>query len=122
MFADATIAVPNIEAGKVVALGTSAAQQSTLLPSVPPIATTVAGYDWQAWQGIVAPAGTPKDIVAKLSDELQKIQATTEFKEQLFRFGMESFPPQTPEQFAAMIAAEQPRWVKAIKESGAKVD
>jgi hypothetical protein len=73
-----------------------------------------------AWQGIVAPAGTPKDIVAKLSDELQKIQATTEFKEQLFRFGMESFPPQTPEQFAAMIAAEQPRWVKAIRNRARK--
>jgi tripartite-type tricarboxylate transporter receptor subunit TctC len=105
-----------------VALGTSAAKPTTLLPAIPPIAATVPGFDWQAWQGIVAPAGTPREIVAKLSDELQKIQATPEFKEQLFRFGMEPFPPQTPEQFAAMIAAEQPRWAKAIKESGAKVD
>jgi len=122
MFADATIAVPNIEAGKVVALGTSAAQQSTLLPSVPPIATTVAGYDWQAWQGIVAPAGTPKDIVNRLASELAKIEATPEFKAQLTKFGMEPLPPQSPEQFAAMIAAEQPLWSKAIKDSGAKVD
>lgn len=122
MFSDATVAVPNIQAGKVVALGTSAAKPTTLLPAIPPIAVTVPGFDWQAWQGIVAPAGTPKDIVARLSDELQKIQATPEFKEQLFRFGMEPFPPQTPEQFAAMIAGEQPRWVKAIKDSGAKVD
>jgi tripartite-type tricarboxylate transporter receptor subunit TctC len=122
MFSDATVAAPNIQAGKVVALGTSAAKPTTLLPAIPPIAATVPGFDWQAWQGIVAPAGTPKDIVTRLSDELQKIQATPEFKEQLFRFGMESFPPQTPDQFAAMIAAEQPRWVKAIKESGAKVD
>ncbi|MEO8136678.1 MAG: tripartite tricarboxylate transporter substrate binding protein [Betaproteobacteria bacterium] len=122
MFSDATVAVPNIQAGKVVALGTSAAKQTTLLPAVPPIAVTVAGFDYQAWQGIVAPAGTPKEIVAKLSEELQKIQATPEFKEQLFKFGMEPFAPQTPEQFAAMIAAEQPLWAKAIKESGAKVD
>ena len=122
MFADATIAVPNIEAGKVVALGTSAAQQSTLLPSVPPIATTVAGYDWQAWQGIVAPAGTPKDIVNRLASELAKIEATPDFKAQLTKFGMEPLPPQSPEQFAAMIAAEQPVWSKAIKDSGAKVD
>jgi len=122
MFSDATIAVPNIQAGKVVALGTSAAKATTLLPAIPPIAATVPGFDWQAWQGIVAPAGTPKDIVAKLSDELQKIQASPEFKEQLIRFGMEPFPPQTPEQFAAMIAAEQPRWAKAIRDSGAKVD
>lgn len=122
MFADATIAVPNIQAGKVTALGTSAAKPTTLVPGVPPIAATVPGFDWQAWQGIVAPAGTPKDIVAKLSDELQRIQSTPEFREQLVKFGMEPFAPQTPEQFAAMIAAEQPLWAKAIKDSGAKVD
>ena len=122
MFSDATIAVPNIKAGKVVALGTSAAKQTLLLPSVPPIANSVPGFDWEAWQGIVAPAGTPKDIVARLADELQKIEASPEFKEQLFKFGMDPLPPQTPEQFAATIKAEQPRWAKAIKDSGAKVD
>ena len=122
MFADATIAVPNIRAGKVVALGTSAAKPTALVPDVPPIAVTVPGFDWQAWQGIVAPAGTPRDIVARMSTELQKIQAAPEFREQLVRFGMDPFPPQSPEQFAAMIAAEQPRWAKAIRESGAKVD
>ena len=122
MFADATIAVPNIQAGKVTALGTSVAKQTTLLPSVPPIAMSVAGFDWQAWQGVVAPAGTPRDVVVKLSGELQKIQATPEFREQLFKFGMEPTAPHSPEQFAAIIAAEQPRWAKAIKVSGAKVD
>ena len=54
--------------------------------------------------------------------ELQKIQATPEFRDQLFRFGMEPFAPQTSEQFAATIEAEQPRWAKAIKDSGARVD
>ena len=122
MFSDATVAVPNIQAGKVVALGTSAAKPTALVPGVPPIAATVAGFDWQAWQGIVAPAGTPKEIVARLSAELQKIQAAPEFREQLVRFGMEPFPPQTPAEFAAMIASEQPRWAKAVKDSGAKVD
>ena len=89
MFADATVALPNIQAGKVTALGTSAAKQTTLLPSVPPIAATVPGFDWQAWQGIVAPAGTPPEIVGRLSAELQRIQATPEFREQLVKFGME---------------------------------
>ena len=122
MFSDATVAVPNIQAGKVTALGTSAAKPTTLVAGVQPIGATVAGFDWQAWQGIVAPAGTPKEIVTKLSEELQRIQATPEFREQLVKFGMEPFAPQTPEQFAAMIAAEQPLWAKAIRESGAKVD
>jgi tripartite-type tricarboxylate transporter receptor subunit TctC len=122
MFADATVAVPNIRAGKVIALGTSAARPTTLLPNVPPISATVPGYDWQAWQGIVAPAGIPREIVARLSMELRRIQETPEFKEQLFKFGMEPFAPRSPEQFAATIASEQPRWAKAIKDSGAKVD
>jgi len=122
MFADATVAVANIEAGKVTALGTSAAKPTTLLPAVRPIADTVAGFDWQAWQGIVAPAGTPKEIVMRLSSELQKIQAAPEFQAQLHRFGMEPSAPHSPEQFAATIEAEQPRWAKAIRDSGAKVD
>jgi len=122
MFSDATVAVPNIESGKVNALGTSAAKQTALVPSVPPIAATVKGFDWQAWQGIVAPAGTPKEIVARLAEELQKIEATPEFREQLRKFGMEPMPPMSPEQFAALIAREQPLWAKAIKDSGAKVD
>jgi len=122
MFSDATVAVANIQAGKVVVLGTSAAKPTALVRNVPPIASTAPGFDWQAWQGIVAPAATPKDIVARLSDELQKIVASPGFKEQLFRFGMESLPPATPEQFAAVIKAEQPRWTKAIRDSGAKVD
>jgi tripartite-type tricarboxylate transporter receptor subunit TctC len=122
MFADATVAVPNIQAGKVVALGTSAAKPTTLLANVPPIAITVPGFDWEAWQGIVAPAGTPKDIVARLSAELQRIQGTPEFRDQLVKFGMDPFPPQTSAQFAAMIVAEQPRWAKAVRDSGARVD
>jgi tripartite-type tricarboxylate transporter receptor subunit TctC len=122
MFCDATIALPNIKAGKVVALGTSAAKPTELVPNVPPVAATVPGFDWQAWQGIVAPAGTPKDAVARLADELAKMQATPEFREQLVKFGMEPFAPQTPEQFAAVIQKEQPLWSKAIREAGAKVD
>ena len=122
MFSDATVAVPNIQAGKVVALGTSAAAPTTLVANVAPIAVVIPGFDWQAWQGIVAPAGTPRDIVTRLSAELQKIQASPEFRAQLTKFGMEPFPPTSPEQFAAMIASEQPQWAKAIKESGAKVE
>ena len=122
MFCDATIALPNIQAGKVVALGTSAAKATALVPNVPPVAETVPGFDWQAWQGVVAPAGTPRDVIARLSTELARMQATPEFRDQLVRFGMEPSAPQTPEQFAAVITAEQPRWIKAIRESGAKVD
>ena len=122
MFCDATIALPNIQAGKVIALGTSAAKATALVAGVPPVADTVPGFDWQAWQGVVAPAGTPKDVIARLSAELRTLQETPAFRDQLVRFGMEPAAPQTPEQFAAVIAAEQPRWTKAVRDSGAKVD
>ncbi len=122
MFADATLAVPNIQAGKLVALGTSSATQTVLMATVPPVAATVPGFDWRAWQGIVAPAGTPAEVVDRLAAEMQRIQATPEFREQLLRFGMEPAAPNTPAEFAAIIRAEQPRWAKAIKDSGAKVD
>jgi tripartite-type tricarboxylate transporter receptor subunit TctC len=122
MFADATVAIPNIQAGKVTALGTSAAKPTTLLPSVAPIAATVPGFDWQAWQGIVAPAGTPKEIVDRLWAEFQKIEETPQFREELFRLGMEPLSRQTPAEFAALIKADQPRWAIAIKNSGARVD
>jgi tripartite-type tricarboxylate transporter receptor subunit TctC len=122
MFCDATVALPNIKAGKVKALGTSAAKQTELMPDVPPVAATVPGFDWQAWQGIVVPANTPREVVTRLSAELGRVQSTPEFRAQLVKFGMEPFAPQAPEQFAAVVKAEQPRWQKAVRDSGAKVD
>ncbi|MBE7524645.1 MAG: tripartite tricarboxylate transporter substrate binding protein [Burkholderiales bacterium] len=122
MFSDATVAIPNIKAGKVVALGTSAAKPTELLPDVPPIAATVPGFDWQAWQGVVAPAGVPKDVVTRLAQEFARIQSDPAFRAQLIKFGMEPYAPHSPEQFAAIVKAEQPRWQKAVRDSGAKVD
>ena len=114
--------VPNIQAGKVVALGTSAAKPTSLLPSIAPIAAAVPGFDWQAWQGIVAPAGTPTAIIDRLWTELQKIQATAQFNEELSKFGMEPLARKTPAEFAATISGEQPRWAAVIRTSGAKVE
>ena len=122
MFADATLAVPHIQGGKVIGLGTSSATQNSLIAAIPPVAATVSGFDWRAWQGIVAPSGVPPAIVDRLAAEMQKVQATAGFRDQLLRFGMEPMPPNTPAEFAAIIRAEQPRWAKAIKDSGAKVD
>ena len=122
MFADATAAVPNIQAGKVQAYGTSAAKQNSLIVSVPPVAQFVPGFDWQAWQGVSAPAATPPAVVARLSAELQKFQQTPEFREQLVKFGMEPWPAISPAEFAAYVKSEIPRWAEAVRLSGAKVD
>ena len=122
MFCDATVAVPNIQSGRVVALGTSSAKQTTLVAGVPPIANSVPGFDWQAWQGVVAPAGTPPAVLATLGAELQRIQSTPEFRALLIKFGMDPAPPNTPEQFAAIVKSDVERWAKAVAASGATVD
>ena len=122
MFADATVAVPNIQGGKVQTYGTSAARQNSLIAAVPPLAQVVPGFDWQAWQGVSVPAATPAAIVARLSAEMQKFQHTAEFREVLGKFGMEPWPPITPAEFAAYVRNDMPRWAEAVRASGAKVD
>ncbi len=122
MFIDAAVAVPNIQSGRVVALGTSSAKQTTLVAGAPPIADSVPGFDWQAWQGVVAPAGTPPAILATLNAELQRIQSTPEFRALLVKFGMDASPPNTPEQFASIVKSDVVRWAKAVAASGATVD
>ena len=122
MFLDFSVAVPNIQAGKITALGTSAAVQSVLMPNVQPVARTVPGFDWQAWQGVVATGGTPRAIVARLNAEMQRFQATPEFRDQLVKFGMEPWAPNTPEQFAEIVKTDVGRWAGVVKAAGLKVD
>lgn len=122
MFSDAAVALPQIRGGKIVAYGTSAAKQNGLVASVPPIAQTVPGFDWQAWQGVSVPAATPPAVVARLSAEMQKFQQTPEFREFLAKIGMEPWAPITPAQFSALVKEELPRWAEAVRVSGAKLD
>jgi tripartite-type tricarboxylate transporter receptor subunit TctC len=122
MFADATVAVPQIKGGKVNGLGTSSAKQTALVAEVPPIARTVPGFDWQAWQGVAVAAATPRAIVQRLNAEMQKFQNTAEFRELLGKFGMEPSAPNTPEQFAEVVKNDATRWAEAVRVSGAKVD
>lgn len=122
MFLDFSVAVPNIKGGKIRALGTSAGKQSVLMPEVPPISATIAGFDWQAWQGIVATGGTPRPVVARLNAEMQKFQQTEEFRALLVKFGMEPWAPNTPEQFAEVVRNDVGRWAGVVKAAGLKVD
>jgi tripartite-type tricarboxylate transporter receptor subunit TctC len=122
MFADATVAVPNIQGGKVQTYGTSAAKQNTLIASVPPLSQFVPGFDWQAWQGVSVPAATPAPVVARLAAEMQKFQQTQEFRDLLAKFGMEPWGPMSPAEFAAYVKNDMPRWAEAVRVSGAKVD
>lgn len=122
MFLDFSVAVPHIRSGKIQALGTSAAKPSVLTPDIAPIAQTVPGFDWQAWQGVVTTASTPRAIVARLNAEMQKFQQTDEFREQLVKFGMEPWAPNTPEQFGEIIRNDVARWASVVKAANLKVE
>jgi tripartite-type tricarboxylate transporter receptor subunit TctC len=122
MFLDFSVAVPNIKAGKIMALGTSAGKQSVLMPEVPPISATLPGFDWQAWQGVVTTGGTPAAVVARLNAEMQNFQNTDEFRAMLVKFGMEPWAPNSAADFAAIVKNDVGRWAGVVKAAGLKVD
>ena len=122
MFDNIPSSLPHIKAGKLRALAVTGSKRSQLLPDLPTIAEAgVAGYDSYVWFGIVAPAGTPPEIIAKLNAALVKTAATPEFRDRLTSQGYEVMSS-TPEQMAASIRGEIDKWGKVVKASGAKVD
>jgi tripartite-type tricarboxylate transporter receptor subunit TctC len=122
MFDNMPSALPHVKAGKLKALGVTTAKRFPAAPDIPAIAEAgVPGYEASSWFGVLAPAGTPKEIVNKLSSEIAKILQTPEIKERLLSQGAEPVG-NTPDQFAAFIKAETAKWAKVVKESGATVD
>lgn len=123
MFDNLPSAMPQIKAGKLKALAVTSAQRSAALPDVPTIAEAgpVKGFDASSWFGLLAPAGTPVDIINRVQQECAKALGTPALKERLLAQGaIPSGMP--PAEFAAYIAAETKKWAQVVKVSGAKVD
>ena len=122
-FAIVSAALPQVQAGKVRALGITSLQTSPLAPDLPTLnALGVAGFDVRGWNGFVAPAGTPRAIVAKLNAEAMRALKQPEVVQRLKVAGYEAAAENSPEQFADFIKAELAKWTKVVRESGAKVD
>ena len=122
MFDNMSSALPNIKATRVRALAVTTLKRSPLLPQLPTISDAgLRGFDIATWFGIFAPAGTPPDIVARLNGEIVRILHTPEMKERLALLGAEPIGNK-PDEFAAFVRAEIPKYAKVIQASGARAD
>lgn len=123
MFDNLPSSMPQIKAGKLKALAVTSAQRSAALPDVPTIeeAGGLKGFDATSWFGLLAPAGTPPDVVNRLQQEVAKALGTPAIKERLLAQG--AIPSgNTPQEFARFIDSEIRKWAVVVKASGAKVD
>lgn len=122
MFDNIPSSLPHIKAGKLKALATTGAKRSATLPDLPTVAEAgVPGYESGVWFGLAAPAGTPRDVIAKLNAETQKAARSPEFQKRMSDLGYDIIVG-TPEQMADMIKVEIARWGPVVKASGAKAD
>jgi len=111
------------QAGQLKVLGFGSTARIAQFPDVPTIAESgLAGYEAASWYGLVAPAGTPRDIVDKLSAETQRIFGETAFREKFLAPSMIFSIAGSPEQFAARIRADYAKWGKVIKDANVKVE
>jgi tripartite-type tricarboxylate transporter receptor subunit TctC len=118
MFESVSSALPNINSGRLRALGISTLKRFPLTPSIPTISETgVPGYEATTWQGVCAPAGTPKGIITSLNEAVVKAARDPETVKRFAALGAESVG-NSPLEFVAFVKAETPRWAKAIRESG----
>lgn len=115
-------ALPHLKTGRLKAFAVANAKRSALLPDLPTTAEAGApGVEASSWNGLIVPAGTPKDIIAKLHAEIVVVMKLPEIRDRLLGAGVEPVV-NTPAEFAAYIDAETARYGKAVRESGARVD
>jgi tripartite-type tricarboxylate transporter receptor subunit TctC len=120
-FDNLAAAAPNIRSGKLKALAVTTLNRSPGLPEVPPVAETLKGFAIDTWWGLVAPAGTPRDVVQKLNQAFVTALNTPEAKTRFA--GLMAEPvPSSPEEFGNFMRAELAKYEKVVKASGAKVD
>jgi len=120
MFSNALPALPQVKNGRLRALGATTPQRSALLPDVPTIAESgLRGFEVQQNYGVLAPAGTPREIVLRLNQEVGKAMRTEDAKSRLLADGSEAMVS-TPEELERMITVEIAKWSKVIKQAGIK--
>ena len=123
MVVDLQPALPQIRDGKVRVLGVTTPKRVAAAPDIPTLAEGgLTGYELVAWQGIVAPAGVPRNIVDQLAAQIGKLVADPATREKLTTLALEPLPGSTPDSFAAFIRNEVDRWAGIVRNSGAELE
>lgn len=122
-FTDVLTALPFIKSGKVRALGVTTKGRSQALPDVPTVAEQgVAGFDVSVFFGVVAPAGTPPEVIRKLNHAFADALAQPDVRKTLLAQGLEFAPATTPEQLGGFVKSEVGKWRSVVQKSGAQLD
>ena len=121
MFVSMPSVVGHVKAGRLAGIGMTGSKRSDAAPDVPAFAETLPRFESSAWYGIVAPASTPRDIVAKLNREIAAILKLPDVRDVLAAQGIEIIGG-TPEEFGRYIKSELGKWAAVVKKSGARVD
>jgi len=121
-FKTALSAIPHMQSGKLKPVAVAATRRLAQIPNVPTMAEAgLPDFEVSSWNGVLAPARTPPEVIARLNQELVRILATQDIKD---RFAAQAAEPvgSTPEQFRAYIRSEIDVWGQVVKASGAKID
>jgi len=116
------VSLPLWRDGKLKMLGLVSAQRLSLAPEIPTIAETFPGYDLGIWQSMVAPAGTPVEVISKLHSSIRKVLAMPDVREKLAAAGIEPANSETPAEFSAFIRSQAQTRAKVIQAVGMKLD
>jgi tripartite-type tricarboxylate transporter receptor subunit TctC len=122
LFSEMLTAAPQLKSGKVRALAVTTAARTPFLPDLPTVAESgLAGYDVSVWYGLMAPAGTPKPLVARLNTEVVRALKTQDVRERFEKLGSTA-SPSTPAELDALVRREYEKWARVIKSAGIKAE
>lgn len=121
MFDGIVTGVPAAKSGRLRALGVTTARRWQGAPEIPAIGESLPGFEVNSWYGLLAPAGTPRDIVMRLNGEVARALREPDARERLYAIGSEPLSS-TPEEFARFIQSEMVKWAKVVKTAGIRVE
>jgi tripartite-type tricarboxylate transporter receptor subunit TctC len=123
MFSNFPVVLPHVQAGKLRAVAITSLKRSPLASEFPTVAESgIPGFDTATWSGLYLPSGAPRDVIARISTDIQKIQSAPAFRKRMLDIGIDQSEADTPEKHAAFLKSENAKWSKVIREAGVKAE